>query len=82
MEVAERGGCRTYLIDDESDIEPAWLAGSATVGLTAGASAPEALVQRVLAALSTLGPTSVEYRSVRSEDVHFRLPPDVRALES
>jgi 4-hydroxy-3-methylbut-2-enyl diphosphate reductase len=77
VEVAERGGCRTYLIDDESDIEPAWLAECATVGLTAGASAPEALVQRVLAALSTLGPASVEYRSVRSEDVHFRLPPDV-----
>jgi 4-hydroxy-3-methylbut-2-en-1-yl diphosphate reductase len=74
VEVAERHGARAHLIDDERAIDPAWLAGARTVGLTAGASAPEALVQRVLAALRSLGDTRVVERPTTRETVRFKLP--------
>ncbi|MBX5469636.1 MAG: 4-hydroxy-3-methylbut-2-enyl diphosphate reductase [Thermoleophilaceae bacterium] len=76
VEVAERAGCPARLIDDERDIDPEWLARAETVGLTAGASAPERLVQRVLGALSGLGPVEVEERNVREESIRFKLPPE------
>ena len=74
VEVAERHGAQAHLIDDESSIEPEWLAGRRTVGLTAGASAPEALVQRVLLALRALGPTEVFERPTTRETVRFKVP--------
>jgi 4-hydroxy-3-methylbut-2-enyl diphosphate reductase len=78
VEVAERAGCRAHLIDDERDLEPDWLHGVDTVGLTAGASAPEAIVQRVLGALAQLGPLAVEERPVTTETVQFRPPAGLR----
>jgi 4-hydroxy-3-methylbut-2-en-1-yl diphosphate reductase len=78
VEVAERAGATARLIDDESQIEPAWLANRRTVGLTAGASAPERLVARVLDALTVLGPLEVSERSVTTETTRFKLPPEVR----
>jgi 4-hydroxy-3-methylbut-2-enyl diphosphate reductase len=78
VEVAERHGVEARLIEDESEIEPAWLARARTIGLTAGASAPEAIVQRVLAALCAQGPAEVEERRAATETVQFRLPPEVR----
>ncbi|MBO0732395.1 MAG: 4-hydroxy-3-methylbut-2-enyl diphosphate reductase, partial [Acidimicrobiaceae bacterium] len=77
-EVARRAGCRAELIDDETDIDPRWLAGAHAVGVTAGASAPSALVDRVVSALSSLGPVSLEERSLRTEAVAFPLPVEVR----
>jgi 4-hydroxy-3-methylbut-2-enyl diphosphate reductase len=74
VEVAERHGATAYLIDDERAIDLAWLAGARTVGLTAGASAPEALVQRVLRALQTLGKAEVVERPTTRETVRFKLP--------
>jgi 4-hydroxy-3-methylbut-2-en-1-yl diphosphate reductase len=74
VEVAERHGAPAHLIDDESSIEPEWLADRRTVGLTAGASAPEALVQRVLLALRALGPTEVTERPTTRETVRFKVP--------
>ncbi|HKE79254.1 MAG TPA: 4-hydroxy-3-methylbut-2-enyl diphosphate reductase [Solirubrobacteraceae bacterium] len=74
VEVAQRHGATAYLIDDERAIDLAWLAGARTVGLTAGASAPEALVQRVLRALRTLGETEVVERPTTRETVRFKLP--------
>jgi 4-hydroxy-3-methylbut-2-en-1-yl diphosphate reductase len=74
VEVAERHGAPAHLIDDEAAIEPEWLAGRRTVGLTAGASAPEALVQRVLLALRALGPTDVRERPTTRETVRFKVP--------
>jgi 4-hydroxy-3-methylbut-2-en-1-yl diphosphate reductase len=74
VEVARRAGTPAYLIDDEQDIELGWLDGARTVGLAAGASAPERLVQRVLASLGGLGPLEVEERSVARETVRFGLP--------
>jgi len=73
VEVAERAGARARLIEDQSEIDLGWLAQAATVGVTAGASAREELVQRVVAALGGLGEISIEERSVAREDVHFKL---------
>jgi 4-hydroxy-3-methylbut-2-enyl diphosphate reductase len=77
-EVAERGGCRARLIEDESGLDPDWLRGVETIGLTAGASAPETLVWRVVDALRGLGPMEVEERAITSEKERFRLPTEVR----
>ena len=75
---AEREGARAYLVDDEADVDVAWLAMRRTVGLTAGASAPEQLVDRLVDALAALGPVEVEERTTTTEAVHFRLPREVR----
>jgi 4-hydroxy-3-methylbut-2-enyl diphosphate reductase len=77
VEVAERAGARAYLIEDENTIEPRWLAGVAGVALTAGASAPEVLVERVSARLQELGFTRVEEVEVIPEDVRFTLPAEL-----
>jgi 4-hydroxy-3-methylbut-2-en-1-yl diphosphate reductase len=78
VEVAEREGCRAALIDDELGIEPGLLLGAETVGVTAGASAPEVLVDRVLDALSGLGSVTVEERQVTAESMRFTLPVELR----
>jgi 4-hydroxy-3-methylbut-2-enyl diphosphate reductase len=77
VEVAEREGCPAHLVDDDTGIDPAWLDGVTTVGLTAGASASHALVDRVVRALGGLGPVDVVERSVVTESVHFGLPKEV-----
>jgi 4-hydroxy-3-methylbut-2-enyl diphosphate reductase len=76
VEVAEGQGARGKLIDDAGDVDPAWLRGVQRVGLTAGASAPEILVQGVTERLRQLG-GSVEDRIVIAEDVTFPLPPEL-----
>lgn len=73
-EVARASGARSYLIDDESEIDLAWLDGASTVGVTSGASAPEWLVDRVVGWLREHGATDVEEVTVVDEDVHFALP--------
>ena len=78
VEVAEREGCRARLVDDETGIDPEWLHGVRTVGLTAGASAPEVLVERVIEALGDLGPVEVEERQVITESMRFTLPVELR----
>jgi len=78
VEVAEREGCRAALIDDETGIDPGWLVGAKTVGVTAGASAPEILVDRVLDALGGLGSVAVEERQVTTESMRFTLPVELR----
>ncbi|HET9731092.1 MAG TPA: 4-hydroxy-3-methylbut-2-enyl diphosphate reductase [Acidimicrobiales bacterium] len=78
VEVAERAGTTARLVDDWSDIRLEWLRDAATVGVTAGASAPEAAVEGVVAALASLGPVDVSERSVTTESVHFALPTEVR----
>ena len=73
-EVAEIAGARAYLVPDASAIDPAWLVGSRRIGVTAGASAPEALVVEVCQRLRALGAGNVtELPGVR-ENVVFRLP--------
>ena len=79
VEVAERAGCRAVLVENAGDIAPEVLAGTKRVGLTAGASAPEELVDGVARALGGLGEVTVSERVVAREDVHFKLPTAVRA---
>ena len=74
-EVAGQHGVPAYLVEEASEIDPAWLEGVGRVGVTAGASAPESLVQGVLARLATLGKLSaVRELAGPSENVSFRLP--------
>ncbi len=77
VEVAERSGCGALLIGDASEIPPVILHGARRVGVMAGASAPEALVQAVINALGGLGEVSVSERAVANEDMHFKLPREV-----
>jgi 4-hydroxy-3-methylbut-2-enyl diphosphate reductase len=77
VEVSEREGTPARLIDDESELDAGWLAGVRTIGLTAGASAPERLVERVLEELGGLGPVEVVPRSVTEERIRFTLPREV-----
>jgi 4-hydroxy-3-methylbut-2-enyl diphosphate reductase len=73
-EVARDVGTPARLIDGAADIDPAWLAGVETVGVTAGAAAPELLVQEVLARLRGLGACMVEDMAGVQEDVVFPIP--------
>jgi len=77
VEVAERAGARAYLIEDEHGIRAEWLTGVAGVALTAGASAPEVLVERVSRRLQELGFSRVEEVEVIPEDVRFTLPAEL-----
>jgi 4-hydroxy-3-methylbut-2-enyl diphosphate reductase len=78
VEVAERAGCPAALVDGAADVPPELLAGVGRVGVTAGASAPESLVQEIVSALAGLGATSVAELEITREDVHFKLPPTGR----
>ena len=63
------------------DLDPAWLDGAETVGVSSGASAPEVLVARLLERLNELGYAHVETREVTTEDITFSLPPWLRGAE-
>jgi 4-hydroxy-3-methylbut-2-en-1-yl diphosphate reductase len=73
-ELAERLGTDAYMVDSADDVRPEWLRGKRRVGLTAGASAPEVLVNAVVARLRALGATSVRTIAGAPEKVHFPLP--------
>jgi 4-hydroxy-3-methylbut-2-enyl diphosphate reductase len=78
VEVAQAVGVRAYLIDDVSEIDPRWLEGVRTVGITAGASAPEHLVQETVAFFQPMGVSRVEELDGIREDVVFALPPEIQ----
>jgi 4-hydroxy-3-methylbut-2-enyl diphosphate reductase len=77
-EVAERKGATSYLIDGPQDIDPQWLQGRSDIGITAGASAPEVLVQQVLEYLQSAGFDDVQVSKVIEENVTFSLPEALR----
>jgi 4-hydroxy-3-methylbut-2-en-1-yl diphosphate reductase len=79
VETARRAGTPAHLIDGPSDIQLGWLDGVSTIGLTAGASAPPAVVDDIIAALSGLGPVEVTERVITTENIKFSLPKEVRA---
>jgi 4-hydroxy-3-methylbut-2-enyl diphosphate reductase len=79
VEVARAGGAVAHLLDDAGELDPAWLEGRARVALTAGASAPEVLVEEVAAALEAAGYGRSGAAHPGSEGVVFALPPQLRA---
>ncbi len=81
VEVASNAGLPSYLIEDETAIERPWIEKVRTVGITAGASAPDFLVQRVVGFLKSQGFGRVQEVEPVSEDVRFALPPELLSLE-
>jgi 4-hydroxy-3-methylbut-2-enyl diphosphate reductase len=80
VETARLAGGRAHLIDDESEIDPGWFAGVCRVLVTAGASAPEHLVESLLARLRRDWSATVQIRSVAQEDLAFALPRSIQSL--
>jgi 4-hydroxy-3-methylbut-2-enyl diphosphate reductase len=78
-ELAERQGKPAYLIDGADDIQREWLTDGARVGLTAGASAPELLVEQVIQRLEEWGAAGVEEQSGIRENVSFALPKELQS---
>jgi 4-hydroxy-3-methylbut-2-enyl diphosphate reductase len=82
-EVAELSGARSYLVESVADVEAAWITGARAVGVTAGASTPEHLVQELVHWLESLGATKARDLDVVKEEMFFHLPSDLaKDLES
>jgi 4-hydroxy-3-methylbut-2-enyl diphosphate reductase len=79
-EIGVEMGLPSYLVDDGTGVDPAWLDGVATVGITAGASAPDELVDSVIAALAALRDVRVSQLDGIEENVEFSLPPELRPI--
>jgi 4-hydroxy-3-methylbut-2-enyl diphosphate reductase len=77
VEVGDNFGVRSYLVNDWSDVNPSWLEGVVNVGVTAGASAPEHLVQNLIEFLRGLGFRQMEEIELVDEDVRFSLPAEL-----
>lgn len=77
-ELAERCGSEAYLIDSAEDINPDWLQQKKSIGVTAGASAPEILVEQVIQSLREMGASEPRNASGIEENVHFSLPRELR----
>ena len=80
-ELASRMGVASKLIDDPNDIQPDWFNGVQTIGVTAGASAPEKLVQSVIARMKEFGVTDVEELQGLEENMFFEVPKELRVKE-
>ncbi|MGA8771225.1 MAG: 4-hydroxy-3-methylbut-2-enyl diphosphate reductase [Rhodomicrobium sp.] len=79
-EIGQEAGVPSYLLADGSELKPEWVRGAQIIGLTAGASAPEAMVQDVIASLRLLGPVDVTNLPGVEENVEFRLPVELHAF--
>jgi 4-hydroxy-3-methylbut-2-enyl diphosphate reductase len=77
-ELAERCGTEAYLIDSAEDISATWLSDKQSIGVTAGASAPDILIQQVIAALERLGASPPQELSGKPENISFSLPKELR----
>nr|WP_250148996.1 4-hydroxy-3-methylbut-2-enyl diphosphate reductase [Morganella morganii] len=77
-ELAQRVGKPSYLIDSADDINPVWLRDVDTIGLTAGASAPDVLVQQVISRLQELGADEISQLEGREENIIFEVPKELR----
>jgi 4-hydroxy-3-methylbut-2-enyl diphosphate reductase len=73
-DVAQRSGAQSYMIDNADELKEEWFAGVTRVGLTAGASAPDILVQQVIARMRALGAVSVRTLDGVEETIKFPLP--------
>jgi 4-hydroxy-3-methylbut-2-enyl diphosphate reductase len=81
-EVAENAGARAYLLGSAAELEPAWLDGARRVGISAGASTPEHLVQSLIDRLRAMGADDVQTVVTRIEVVFFAPPPMIRRVET
>ncbi len=79
VEVCRNSGVPAYLIDDAGQVDPAWLESAFTIAVTAGASAPEHLVQELVEYLRSRGFSHLEELHLKDEDVRFTLPPQLSA---
>ncbi|MDB5616126.1 MAG: 4-hydroxy-3-methylbut-2-enyl diphosphate reductase [Tardiphaga sp.] len=79
-EIGIEAGVASYLIADGSELNPEWLKDARTIGVTAGASAPEVLVDDVIEALRRIGPVAVSVLPGREENIEFRLPSELTAV--
>jgi 4-hydroxy-3-methylbut-2-en-1-yl diphosphate reductase len=77
VEVCEKMGVPAYLIDDLKEVKPEWLSGIQTVAVTAGASAPENLVEELIGSLQGRGFDELEEMEIKEEDVRFNLPSEL-----
>jgi 4-hydroxy-3-methylbut-2-en-1-yl diphosphate reductase len=77
VEVGQNYGVAAHLVNDWSDVNPEWLEGITNIGVTAGASAPEYLVERIVMALHEKGFLQLEEVEMVEEDVRFSLPPEL-----
>jgi 4-hydroxy-3-methylbut-2-en-1-yl diphosphate reductase len=80
VEVCRNAGVPAYLVDDAGDVQPGWLEGVSSVAVTAGASAPEVLVQGLVESLLDRGFDTVEEVALKEEDVRFSLPPELAGV--
>jgi 4-hydroxy-3-methylbut-2-enyl diphosphate reductase len=78
-EIGTELGVPSYLIEDANALDPAWIAGKESIGITAGASAPDTLVQELIETLRRYGDIEVSALSGVDENVRFRLPPELAA---
>jgi len=80
-EIAEELGVPSHLIENAGQLDPKWLQGVKSVGITAGASAPDVLVQEVVARLQELQQIDLSFMEGIAENVKFRLPPQLEATD-
>jgi 4-hydroxy-3-methylbut-2-enyl diphosphate reductase len=80
-EIAEELGVPSYLIENADQLRPEWLDGISAIGVTAGASAPDVLVQDVVERLRQLHAVELEMMTGVAENVRFRLPPELADVE-
>jgi 4-hydroxy-3-methylbut-2-enyl diphosphate reductase len=81
-EIAKEAGIAAQLIDGASDMDEGWFEGVETVVITAGASAPESVVEECVEYLKERFSATIESRTLRQEDVHFPLPRELRGIEA
>lgn len=81
-EIGEEMGVRSHLIDDANALDPKWVEGAGAVGVTAGASAPEALVQDLIGRLRQFGEIEVQVLDGIEENVYFKLPEELREVSA
>lgn len=77
-EIGEEAGIPSYLVADGSELDPKWLTDARVIGLSAGASAPEAMVEHVIDSLRRLGPLEVTHLQGIEENIEFRLPAELQ----
>ena len=79
-EVASKLGVDAYMLDNPAQLDERWFSDDSVIGVTAGASAPEVLVQQVLDRLKKIGSADIEEIGTSTEDVVFRLPRDLQEI--